>query len=305
MEVQDFRSGYVALIGPPNAGKSTLLNYLAGEKLSIISPRPQTTRFMVRAIITFPEAQIVFVDTPGFLDTDKLKTPVERAFVVKALKVLEEVDIITAIVEARMPGEEELFLLEKLQEMDKRIILALNKIDRVKEEYLNSLLEEYRKWGEFHRIIPISAKKGTNISILVGEIIMALPLRPPLYPEEMKTDIPSHLRVGELIREKIFHLTYQEVPYATLVKVEEILDRGKVLYIKGIILVEEPSQKGILVGKGGRMIREIGKRAREELERIFQKKIYLDLEVKVEKGWRRRMSSLKELGISEGGETSV
>ncbi|MCD6521774.1 GTPase Era [Candidatus Calescamantes bacterium] len=294
----DYRSGYVALVGPPNVGKSTLLNYLIGEKISIISPRPQTTRFLVRAIVTFPEAQLVFVDTPGLLEASRLKTPVERAFVIQALKYLEEVDIVVMMVEPHPPREEEIYLVERIEEIKKKTILAINKMDKVKSDYVEWLMEEYKKIGDFHRIIPISAKKGTNVTILVGEIILALPFQPPIYPEDIKTDLPRELWIAEIIREKIFHLTYYEVPYATLVKVEEMKDKGKVFYIKATIFVEEPSQKGILVGKGGKMIKEIGRRAREELEVSLGKKVYLELEVRVEKGWRRRESSLKELGLT-------
>ncbi len=283
---EKYRSGYVALIGPPNVGKSTLLNYLAGEKISIVSPRPQTTRFLIRAIITLPESQIIFVDTPGMVEGKRLKTPAEKFFVTRALDYLEEVDLIVLMVAPLIRGKEESFLLEKVRETGKKTILAINKIDKADKEEVEKLMEEYNSLYPFHRIIPISAKKGTNVSILVGEIILSLPERPPLYPQDMKTDFPLQIWMGELIREKIFHLTQEEIPYATFVKVEEIEERGKVLYIKANIFTEQPSQKGILIGKKGSMIKRIGEKSRKELEDLLRKKIYLDLEVKVKKKWR-------------------
>ena len=283
-----YRSGYVTIVGPPNAGKSTLLNYLVGEKLSIVSPRPQTTRFLIKGILTFPEAQIIFVDTPGMQEVEKLRTPVERGWVIQALKFLEETDVVTMIVEPHLPREEEYLLIERLNEVQKPVLLAINKIDKLEKDHTERLVEEYRKTGVFRRLIPISAKKGTNITILVGEIILALPERPPLYPENLKTDFPRELWIGEVIREKIFQMTYHEIPYATLVKVESIEDKGKILHIQATIYTEEPSQKGIIIGKGAKKLKEIGIRARKDLESFFHKKVYLGLEVKVEKGWRRK-----------------
>lgn len=291
-----FRSGYIALVGPPNVGKSTLLNYLAGKKLSIVSPRPQTTRFMVRGVVTFPEAQLIFVDTPGMVESKRLKTPVERGFVIQALKYLEEVDIVVMMTEPRLPREEETFLIQTLSPMRKPVILVVNKIDKVKDMEVEAVVEEYKKMGSFHRIIPISAHKGTNVQILVGEIILSLPEGPPLYPEEVKMDFPRDMWIGEVIREKIFQLAYQEVPYATLVKVESFEDKGDILHIQAGIYVEQPSQKGILIGKRGQMIKEIGKRSREELELFLGKKIFLKLEVRVEKNWRRKVGYLRDMG---------
>lgn len=287
-EENKYRSGYVTIVGPPNAGKSTLLNYLMGEKLSIVSPRPQTTRFLVKGVLTFPEAQVIFVDTPGMQEADKLRTPVERGWVIQALKFLEETDVVMMIVEAHLPREEEQLLIERLNEVKKPVLLAINKIDKLEKDRMERLIEEYKKVGNFSKIIPISAKKGTNIAILVGEIILALPERPPLYPEEVKTDFPRELWIAELIREKIFQVTYQEIPYATLVKVDSIEDKKKVVCIQAVIYTEEPSQKGIIIGKGANKLKEIGTRARKDLEKFFRKKVYLGLEVKVEKGWRRK-----------------
>ena len=287
-EENKYRSGYVTIVGPPNAGKSTLLNYLMGEKLSIVSPRPQTTRFLVKGVLTFPEAQVIFVDTPGMQEADKLRTPVERGWVIQALKFLEETDVVMMIVEAHLPREEEQLLIERLNEVKKPVLLAINKIDKLEKDRMERLIEEYKKVGNFSKIIPISAKKGTNIAILVGEIIFALPERPPIYPEDIRTDFPRELWIAELIREKIFQVTYQEIPYATLVKVDSIEDKKKVVCIQAVVYTEEPSQKGIIIGKGANKLKEIGIRARKDLEKFFRKKVYLGLEVKVEKGWRRK-----------------
>ncbi|NOZ64644.1 MAG: GTPase Era [Caldiserica bacterium] len=287
-EESKYRSGYVTIVGPPNAGKSTLLNYLMGEKLSIVSPRPQTTRFLIKGVITFPEAQLIFVDTPGMQEADKLRTPVERGWVIQALKFLEETDVVMMIVEAHLPREEENLLIERLNQVKKPVLLAINKIDKLEKDRVERLIEEYKKAGNFSKIIPISAKKGTNISILVGEIILALPERPPIYPEDVRTDFPRELWIAEVIREKIFQVTYQEIPYAALVKVDNIEDKKKVVCIQATIYMEEPSQKGIIIGKGANKLKEIGIRARKDLEAFFHKKVYLGLEVKVEKGWRRK-----------------
>lgn len=295
-----FKCGFVALVGRPNVGKSTLLNALVGKKIAIISPRPQTTRNIIRGIVTFKEAQIIFVDTPGIAELASAKTPLDRYIVEEALASIDGVDLIIFMTEPSPPARKDKFLLEHLKKVEKPVFLVINKSDKSKEGYIFALMEEYREIFPFQKMIPVSAKKGTNLSILVGEMINALPPGKPYYPRDLVTDQPEELILGEIIREKVFALTRQEVPYSTLIKIEEISERkGRNLtYIRASIYVEESSQRGILVGKGGRMIKEIGKLAREEIEKRLGTRVYLELRVGVKRHWRRKKESLQELGYS-------
>jgi len=295
--MDEFRSGFVTLIGRPNVGKSTLLNYLVGEKITIVSPRPQTTRNIIRGIVTFDEAQVIFLDTPGIINLNEARTPVDKYIIEEALKSLDGVDLIVVVVEPFGIREEDSFVLENLQRVKKPVFLAINKIDRVKRFQLDSLEKEYRDLFPFVQVIPISAKMGTNITILMGEIIRHLPVHSPYYSPDMITDQPERVLVAELIREKIFSLTRQEIPYSVMVKVESFEERRKdLVYIRGIIYVEHSSQKGILIGKKGRMIKRIGELARKDVEERLGCRVYLDLQVGVKKGWRKQRESLREFG---------
>jgi len=295
--MEKFKSGFVTLIGRPNVGKSTLLNYLVGEKITIVSPRPQTTRNIIRGIVTFDEAQVIFLDTPGILNLNRVETPIDRYIIEEALKSLDGVDLIVVMVEPFAISEEDKFILENLKGVKKPVFLAINKIDRVKKNQLESLQKEYENLFSFAQIVPISAKRGTNISILMGEVIQHLPFHPAYYSSDLITDQPERILVAELIREKIFLLTRQEIPYSTLIKVESFEERKEnLVYIGATIYVEHSSQKGILIGRSGQMIREIGKLSRKDIEERLGCHIYLDLRVGVKKGWRRRKESLRELG---------
>jgi len=295
--VEKFKSGFVTLIGRPNVGKSTLLNYLVGEKITIVAPQPQTTRNIIRGIVTFDEAQVIFLDTPGILNLNKVKTPIDRYIIEEALKSLDGVDLIVVIVEPFAISEEDKFILENLKKVKKPVFLAINKMDRVKKPQLESLQKEYRDLFLFTRAISVSAKRGTNISILMGEIIQHLPPHSPYYPSDSITDQPERILVAELIREKIFLLTRQEIPYSALIKVESFEERKKnLIYIQAAIYVEHSSQKGILIGKSGEMIKQIGMLARKDIEERLGCQIYLDLRVGVKKKWRRRKESLRDLG---------
>jgi len=295
--VEKFKSGFVTLIGKPNVGKSTLLNYLVGEKIAIVSSRPQTTRNIVRGIVTFDEAQVIFLDTPGVINLNKVKTPIDRHIVEEALKSLDGVDLIVVIVEPPAISEGDSFILENLKRIKKPVFLAMNKMDRVKKSQLDSLEKEYRNLFPFIQVIPISAKTGTNISILMGEIIQHLPVHPAYYSSDLITDQPERILVAELIREKIFSLTRQEIPYSVLVNVESFEERrNDLVYIQAVIYVEHFSQKGILIGKRGRMIKKIGELARKDVEERLGCRVYLDLRVGVKKEWRKRKESLRELG---------
>jgi len=297
IKMEKFKSGFVSLIGKPNVGKSTLINRLVGEKITIISPRPQTTRNIIKGIVTFDEAQIIFLDTPGIMDTKEAKTLIDKYIIKEAIKSLEGVDIILLMVNPLPPSEEDKFILQKLKEFKKIAFLVINKIDKAKKDYLKELSKIYCSFFPFTEVIPISAKKGTNLSILVGKMIQYLPYHEPYYSSDLITDQPERILVAELIREKIYLLTHQEIPYSAMVKVEQFKERkGNLIYIKASIYVEHVSQKGILVGKKGKMIKEIGKLAREDIEKHLGCKVYIDLWVRVKKEWRKHAESFKELG---------
>lgn len=285
------------MIGKPNVGKSTLINYLVGDKIAIISEKPQTTRNIIRGIVTFEEAQIVFLDTPGIVRLSETKTPIDRHIIEQALRGLKGTDLIVLIVDPSSISEEDKFIIENLRKIEKVVFLAINKIDKIKEKELRSLCQDYENLFPFVRIIPISAKKGTNISILAGEMIQYLPVHPPYYSSDLITDQPERVLIAELIREKIFSLARQEIPYSVLVNVNQFEQRkNDLIYIQATLYVEHSSQKGILIGRAGKMIKMIGEMARGEIEERLGCRIYLDLQVAVKKGWRRRKESLKDLG---------
>lgn len=295
----NFKAGFVTLIGKPNVGKSTLINQLIGEKIAIVSPRPQTTRNVIKGIVTFDEAQVIFLDTPGIISLNKTRTLVDRHIVEEALRSLEGIDLIAIVVEPFSICEEDKFILQKLKKINKPAFLVINKIDKIKESQLESLTKGYSDLFLFSRIIPISAKKGTNLSIFMGEIIQHLPYHSIYYPSEFITDQPERILVSELIREKIFILTRAEIPYSTMVKVTQFEERKKgPIYIRVVIHVEQKSQKGILIGKSGKMIKEIGSLARKEIEKRLGCQVYLDVWVAVKKNWRRQKKSLKEMGYT-------
>ncbi len=290
------RSGFVGIIGLPNVGKSTLLNQLLGTKVSIVSSKPQTTRFNIRGVLTKDNYQVVFVDTPGIHDAKDL---FNQIMVKEALNTLEEVDIILWVMDVthRIPEEEK--ILDLIKKAGKPAILALNKIDLIKKQELLPIIDYFSKLHDFHAIVPVSALKNDGLDRLLDEIIKILPEGPFYYEPDRVTDLPLSLLIAEIIREKVFMLTYQEIPYSTAVKVEEIREEPEknLLYIQATIFIERDSQKGIIIGKGGRMLKKIGTLAREELEFLLGKKIYLDLWVKALKDWRERESHIRRLAI--------
>ena len=292
-----FRSGYVALIGVPNVGKSTLLNQLLGYKVAITTPKPQTTRFQIRGILTGEDYQIIFVDTPGIHEAKML---FNRLMVEQALRAIEEVDSVVFIVDAahRSPKAEEK-IIEILQKANKPTILALNKIDLIKKGELLPMIDFFSRLYPFKAIVPISALERDGLDELLEEIVDTLPEGPMYYSPDMLTDQPERLLAAEIIREKIFMLTRQEIPYSTAVVVEEFEEdpEKKILFIQATIYVEKDSQKGIIIGKGGERLKKIGTLAREELEFLFGQKIHLDLWVKVLKGWRKEEKALRRLGL--------
>ncbi|NPA39911.1 MAG: GTPase Era [Thermodesulfobacteria bacterium] len=296
VEEKKTKSGFVAIIGLPNVGKSTLLNQMLGTKVSIVSPKPQTTRFNVRGVLTRDNAQIVFIDTPGIHDAKSL---FNKIMVEEALAALEDVDAVLWVLDVthRLPAEEK--ILEIIKKANKPTILVLNKIDKIKKNELLPIIDYFSKLHDFKAIIPISALNNDGVDIVIDELIKILPEGPFYYEPDRITDIPLSLLIAEIIREKIFLLTFEEVPYCTAVKVEEIREEPErnFLYIQATIFVERESQKGILIGKKGQMLKKIGTLAREELEFLLGRRIYLDLWVKTLKDWRDKEFHIRRIAI--------
>jgi GTP-binding protein Era len=295
-EKSGFKSGFISLIGRPNVGKSTLLNLLLGEKIAIISDKPQTTRNRILGIKNQPDGQIVFLDTPGI---HRARSKLNQSMVKAALATYNEVDGICFIIEANRPfNDENDFILETLKKVEKPVLLAINKIDLVPKGDLLPIMDQYSRLRPFEQIIPISALLGEGVEVLVAGMLKILPAGPKLFPEDMITDLPERFLAAELIREKVFLLTREEIPYATAVVVEEFKEREEknLVVIKATIQVERKSQKGILIGEKGRMLKEIGCQAREEIEALLGAKVFLELWVKVEKNWREDPGALRRLG---------
>jgi GTP-binding protein Era len=292
------RAGFVALVGRPNVGKSTLLNRLVGEKMAIVSPRPQTTRTRITGIRHLPAAQIVFVDTPGLhMGSGRLSQLMART----AEKAVEDVDLVCFVAEATEdPARLDRAALDQLKAVRAPVYCCLNKTDLVSpKSRLLPLMAAYRVAHPFAEIVPVSAERGEHCERLLELIVAALPERPPYFPPDALTDQPETFWVAEAIREKIFRLTHQEVPYSCAVRVEELTERRRpeCLYIRATIFVERDSQRGIVIGKGGAMLRRIGAAARADLERFFGIKVYLDLTVRVRSEWRKDEKALREFGF--------
>ncbi len=294
---QGFKSGFVGIIGAPNVGKSTLLNAILGEKVAITTPKPQTTRTQIRGILTGENFQIVFVDTPGIHQPKKL---LNKKLVETAEKAVEDVDVLVFLIDVTNRNRREEFaVIELIKRLKKPVILVLNKIDKISKENLLPMIDEMQKMYSFEAIIPISAKYLDGIDRLINEILKLLPEGPQFYDATQITDQSVESIIEELVREKIFLLAKQEVPYSTAVKVEELKEENGLVKIRAVIYVERPSQKGIIIGKGGKFIKKIGTYVRMELEKAWGKKVFLDLWVKVLKDWSKDEKQLKRLGISE------
>lgn len=292
------KSGFVALIGRPNAGKSTLLNRLVGQKLAIVSDKPQTTRNRITGVRNYPDAQVVFVDTPG------LHRPLHRLnvrMVDAALEALREVDVVTVVVDAsEPPGAGDRYLMDIVRKVSAPRVLALNKVDKVAKGLLLPMIERYDREVGFADIVPISALTGDNVDRLENVLLSHLPEGEPLYPDDFLTDQPERFFVAEIVREQVLQHTRAELPFASAVVVdrfEEPEREGGLLRLYCTIIVERESQKPIVVGKGGAMIKAIGTAARQELERFFGTKVFLDLRVKVRADWREDERMLDSLGL--------
>ena len=293
---QGFKSGFVGIIGAPNVGKSTLLNAILGEKVAITTPKPQTTRTQVRGILTGENFQIAFVDTPGIHLPRKL---LNKKLVETAEKAVEDVDVLLFLVDVTNRNRKEEFaIVELIKRLKKPVILVLNKIDKVAKENILPIIDEMGKIYPFEAIVPISAKYVDGVDRLLEEILKLLPEGPQYYDATTITDQSKEHLVEELIREKIFLLAEQEVPYSTAVKVEEMEEDDKIVRIRAVIYVERPSQKGIIIGKQGRFIKKVGTYARMDLEHLWGKKVFLDLWVKVLKDWSKDEKHLRRLGLT-------
>ena len=294
-----FKSGFISIIGRPNVGKSTLINRIAGEKISIVSDKCQTTRNAIKAIITGNDYQMIFIDTPGII---KPKNKLGEYMVKTALKSLNEVDVILFMVEGiyAYPGKGDIEIMEQLKETRTPVFLIINKIDTVKKEHVLKLIPEYENYMKFNNIIPISAITGEGTDTLLKEIENILPIGPKYFPDDMLTDQPEKLIAAEIIREKFFMLLKQEVPYGIGVEVILFKEReGKnLLDIEANVYCEKESHKGIIIGKNGKILKKAGILAREEIERFLGVKVFLQLWVKEKKDWRNNNIMLKTLGYN-------
>ncbi len=292
---EGFKSGYVAILGRPNVGKSTLLNQILSEKVAIVTPKPQTTRNRIIGVRTTEDAQIIFVDTPG------IHRPRERLgqFMVReALKTLKEVDIVLLMVEPRRPSfpEKEIINILSKSKRSCTTMLLINKIDKIKKTELLPIIDEYSSIFEFEEIIPISALKGDGVDKVIEKIMQYLPEGPKYYPDDIVTDQLERFLVAEIIREKVMLATEDEVPYAVAVEVVQWEEKKEIIVIGANIYVEKDSQKGIIIGKRGERLKSIGSLARKEIESILNTRVYLELWVKVSKDWKDSPLKLRELG---------
>lgn len=291
-----FKSGFVTIIGRPNVGKSTLLNYIIGEKLSIISNKPQTTRNTIQAIHTREDYQIVFLDTPGM---HRPRHKLGEYMVNVAQKTLNEVDIILFLINPEDeigPGDRH--IMEQLKNTKTPVIMVLNKIDAVKRDKVAKTIENYSKEFKFKEVVPISAINGENVDTLLKLIVNNLPEGPQYFPGDMITDQPEKFVISEIIREKILRNMTDEVPHGTAVEVVQMKEEGRLININATIYCEKDSHKAMIIGKGGQKIKKIGESARIDIEKLLDSRVYLELWVKVKKDWRDSPSTLKTLGYS-------
>ena len=295
---EGFKSGFVSIIGRPNVGKSTLLNRIVGQKVAIMSDVPQTTRNKIQGVVTSDDSQIVFIDTPGI---HKPQTRLNDFMLKSAYSTFNEVDLVLFMVNAaEKRGAGDNFILEKLKNLRTPKLLVINKIDQVKPEELLKIIMDYTSDNEFNEVIPISAIQGNNVDEMMVTIKKYMPEGPQFYPDDQVTDHPEYFVVSEFIREKILQLTKEEVPHSVAVVVESMLrNEDDKVHVHATIIVDRTSQKGIIIGKGGKMLKEIGVRARRDIEAMLGDKIYLELWVKVQKDWRDKQSYLQDYGYRQ------
>lgn len=296
------KSGMVALVGPPNAGKSTLMNNLLGQKISIVTPKPQTTRNRILGVVNEDEYQIVLLDTPGL---HKSRIPLNREMVQIAMDSLSEVDVVLFLIDISLPLPEKLKqkkeeeLAEVMKHVDCPAILILNKVDLLEKEKLLPMISLYSELFPFEAVIPLSALRGDGTKSLIDQILQLLPMGPRYFPEDIPTDATERFLVAEIIREKVFLQTGQEIPYSTAVTIESFKEdtTKHLVTIHATIVIERDSQKGIIIGKGGKKLKSIGTAARRDIEKLIGEKVLLKLWVKVKKKWSQNENFLKELGF--------
>jgi GTP-binding protein Era len=293
---ENFKSGYVAIVGAPNAGKSTLLNRMLGEKISITSKKPQTTRNRILGVVHRPDVQIVFIDTPGIF---RAKDTLNLRIVDTALSAIGDADLILFVLDAAHPDPtSEYFLVKRLQKQKRPVIVALNKIDLIQKKDLLAVIEKCSTQYRFDVIVPISATEGSQIDSLIAAMLKFLPSGPPYFPEDALTDLPERFFAAEMIRESIFRLTGEEIPYATAVTVDSFKEEknGRLIKIEATIHLERDSQKGIIIGKEGSRLKRIGTESRKKIELMLETKVFLKLFVRVQKNWRRDTRALRKFG---------
>ncbi|QHA37001.1 GTPase Era [Rossellomorea marisflavi] len=294
-----YKSGFISIIGRPNVGKSTFLNRVIGQKIAIMSDKPQTTRNKVQGVYTTDEAQMIFIDTPGI---HKPKHKLGDFMVKIAQNTLKEVDVILFMINVEEGlGKGDHYIIEKLKGVKTPVFLILNKIDQVHPDELLPIIQKYNELYPFAATVPISALEGNNVDQLLGLLKDRLPEGPQFYPADQITDHPERFIVSELIREKVLHLTREEIPHSIAVVIDKMerKDSNNLIDVLATIIVERDSQKGIVIGKRGAMLKEVGQRARIDIENLLGSKVYLELWVKVQKDWRNRASNLKDYGFND------
>ncbi|OIU70595.1 GTPase Era [Rossellomorea aquimaris] len=294
-----YKSGFISIIGRPNVGKSTFLNRVIGQKIAIMSDKPQTTRNKVQGVLTTEQSQMIFIDTPGI---HKPKHKLGDFMMKIAQNTLKEVDIILFMVNVEEGlGKGDQFIIEKLKGVKTPVFLILNKIDQIHPDDLLPIIKRYNELYPFAATVPISALEGNNVEHLLELIQENLPEGPQFYPADQITDHPERFIVSELIREKVLHLTREEIPHSIAVVIDKMerQDDKNLIDVLATIIVERDSQKGIIIGKQGSMLKEVGKRARMDIENLLGSKVYLELWVKVQKDWRNRASNLRDYGFND------
>jgi GTP-binding protein Era len=298
MSNNEFKSGFVSIIGRPNVGKSTFLNRVIGQKIAIMSDKPQTTRNKIQGVYTEDQAQIVFIDTPGI---HKPKHKLGDFMMKVAQNTLKEVDLILFMINATEGlGRGDEFIIERLKDTKTPVFLVINKIDEIHPDELFSIITNYKDLYPFAEIVPISALQGNNVGRLLDQIKQRLPEGPQYYPADQVTDHPERFIITELIREKVLHATREEIPHSIAVVMDSMQRRDNgAVYVGATIIVERDSQKGIVIGKQGKMLKEVGRKPRADIEALLGSKVFLELWVKVQKDWRNRASHLRDFGFRE------
>lgn len=295
-----FKSGFISIIGRPNVGKSTFLNHVIGQKIAIMSDKPQTTRNKIQGVLTRESSQMIFIDTPGI---HKPKHKLGEFMIKVSKNALQEVDIVMFMVNAEEKiGRGDEFILEWLKGLNTPVFLIINKIDKVHPNEIGSIIESYKDKYDFAEIVPISALQGNNVENLLETIENYLPEGPQYYPADQVTDHPERFIIAELIREKVLHLTREEIPHSVAVVIDRIKrdeNNENVIHVQATIMVERDSQKGIIIGKRGSMLKEVGTLARKDIEMLLGSKVFLELWVKVQKDWRNKITYLRDFGYRE------